>query len=68
MNFTPKAGDIAISEGGTYRLYYSDTESKYLRCMNLYLSEAYTDVLSNTKGTNETYICNMKDIVDNATR
>jgi hypothetical protein len=66
MNYTPQAGDIVRSEGGTYRLYYSDEDSTYLRCMSLDACDSYTDTRGNSRGTNETYICNMKDIVDAA--
>lgn len=66
MNYTPQAGDIVRSVGGTYRLYYSDVDSKHLRCMSLDACDAYTDNLANSMGEKETYICNMKDIVDAA--
>ena len=68
MNYTPKAGDIVLSDGGVYRLYYSYAESKHLRCMSLDACDSYTDNLGNSKGTGETYVCNMKDIVRDATR
>jgi hypothetical protein len=68
MNYTPKAGDIVLSDGGVYRLYYSDEDSNYLRCMSLDVCDAYRDNVTNSKGEMETYVCNMKDIVRDATR
>jgi hypothetical protein len=67
MNYKPKAGDIVRSDSGQYRMYYTDDWSKNLRCMNLEAADSYDDSYKNSEGTRETYICNMKDIV-NATR
>ena len=68
MNYTPKAGDIVLSKSGVYRMYYRDDWSKNLRCLSLVDADAYADTRDNATSTEETYICNMKDIVDNATR
>ena len=68
MNYTPNAGDIVLSKSGVYRMYYRDDWSKNLRCLSLCDVDAYADTRDNASGTEETYVCNMKDIVDNATR
>ena len=66
MNYTPKAGDIVLSKSGVYRMYYRDDWSKNLRCLSLGDVDAYADTSDNASGTEETYVCNMKDIVDAA--
>jgi hypothetical protein len=68
MNYTPKVGDIVRSGTNVYRMYYKDDWSKNLRCMNLGKADSYSDTEHSSESLDEEFVCNIKDIVYDATR
>lgn len=68
MNRETKPGDVVLTDGGVYRMYYTDTDSKTgMRCMNLFYAESYNDNVGNSKQSpSEKFVFNMKDLIESA--
>lgn len=65
MNRETKPGDVVVSCGGVYRMYYMDADSKTgMRCMNLCHGESYGDNVSNSsQADHEEFVFNMQDLI-----